>query len=74
MKLNEGKSPEDMDEIYIRLCERLDEEAEPAKQLFLARLCLLLVGELSDKQLALALIDAARTSHLESQGDNHATK
>jgi len=59
MKFNEGTRPADVDEIYATLCERLDRQPGDAVSDYLARLCLLLLGELSDKDRALALIHAA---------------
>ncbi len=60
MKLNTGRRPEDVDELYTYLCEVLDESPAGDQPRILARLCLLLLGEMSDKERAMQLIGQAR--------------
>ncbi|MES2535975.1 MAG: hypothetical protein V4632_08900 [Pseudomonadota bacterium] len=62
MKFNSGQRPEDLDDIYTSLCERLDQAgSEPASD-FLARLCMLLIGEMDDKAAVLSLIGEAHSA------------
>lgn len=60
MKFNTGQRPDDVDELYGCLCEVLDACPAEEQAHLLARLCLLLLGELSDKDRALALLKQAR--------------
>jgi len=62
MAFNSGKRAEDIDDIYAAICGVLDETPQPSRELYLARLCLLLVGELDQKDRVMALIEQARVS------------
>ncbi len=45
---------------HTAICGVLDETSQPSRELYLARLCLLLVGELDQKDRVMALIEQAR--------------
>lgn len=59
MKFNSGNRAQDVDDIYTRICQVLDSVPAQSRELYLARLCLLLVGEIDEKESVMRLVDQA---------------
>lgn len=59
MKFNSGNRAQDVDDIYTRICQVLDSVPAQSRELYLARLCLLLVGEIDEKESVMKLVDQA---------------
>jgi len=53
-------SPEQLDEVYTRACYTMTELGEKKTELFLARLCLLLMKEVGDAARIQTVIEAAK--------------